>query len=180
MAEKKAQTKKPRGEAHTLETIQAKCAEVGDCWIWEAATCNGTPYLSHQGRMTPVRRYIIEVIRGEKLYGDCAAAKCREKLCVAPDHAVGMTNSEVQKMHIEANNYNRDPMRRARLGGEKNGAARLTNERRDAAIADSRPATEVAAGAGVSASQVRRLKAKDREEVPAGSVWYGLSTRNKT
>lgn len=72
----------------TLESIIANTEEVGECQEWKGYFCNGTPAVSHDGKMVTVRRLIL-ALEGEPLPPtDFAVPKCRNERCVCRAHIV--------------------------------------------------------------------------------------------
>lgn len=126
----------------TVEWLQGKCAQDGDCLIWKGAMGGGngcTPYGWHQGKVVNVRRQIWKDMGrslGAKTY---VIPKCGNPKCVCPDHLArrlagppaDFSHSALTRIKIGA------AMRRnhAKLDREKVRAIRESGER-VAVIAD--------------------------------------------
>lgn len=72
----------------TLETLMANTEEVGDCLEWKGYACNGTPAVSHGGKIVMVRRLILELEGSPLTPNFFAVTKCRNSLCVCREHIV--------------------------------------------------------------------------------------------
>ena len=77
---------------HTIETIRARCTEVGDCWEWGMCfTANGHPTVRHAGKTTLVRRLVHQLAGKEIGHGKIVIASCENSRCVNPDHTRAVT-----------------------------------------------------------------------------------------
>lgn len=83
--------------SQTLELLFARSVEEGDCRLWTGyhAGNNGeTPYVSHEGRMTSVRK-VIALLQGRAvLPGRIWGCSCGNLSCIEPSHAVQRTMTE--------------------------------------------------------------------------------------
>jgi hypothetical protein len=71
---------------HTLQSLQSRCLEVGECWIWQGGTdAQGRPQTRHNGKVLYVRRLARELADGKPMPRRLqAAAHCGDHLCVSP------------------------------------------------------------------------------------------------
>jgi hypothetical protein len=118
MATQKRKTPmRKRGNPHTLESIHARCEEVGDCWEWQGALSNGRPQLrSADQKVVSVRAYIAHTLQGQPARDDrYVTFKCGNPQCVNPDHFATVTRATLQKMTAERTGYAAHPARRAKL-----------------------------------------------------------------
>ena len=73
---------------HTIESLMALTAVVGDCQEWQRYCTNDVPQVFHGGRMVSVRRLILSLQGATFRKGDHASCSCGNKLCVAPAHII--------------------------------------------------------------------------------------------
>lgn len=114
----------------SLEAIRANCDEVGDCWEWRGAMDGTAPVMRPAGgsKLVPVRRVVMK-LSGKKLAdGHLACAKCLNKRCVAPAHAVGLTRHQLQLRTAKVTQYGSSPVRRAKIARERRKRSHITPE----------------------------------------------------
>lgn len=82
---------KPR-TTHTLESLQARIVEVGDCWEWQGYIQNNTPqvasYPGGKKKMVSVRRLLRELVTGRVQPDGHYGNTCGNPRCVNPEHTI--------------------------------------------------------------------------------------------
>jgi IS1 family transposase len=80
---------------HTVESLQARTIEEGDCWLWQGYCGNKTPQVMYhtQGKrkMYSVRRLIRELQTGRAQADGHYTNSCGNHLCVSPNHVLYKT-----------------------------------------------------------------------------------------
>jgi hypothetical protein len=82
----------------TLKTVQDRCIEDGECWIWQqGVNSKGYPQACINGKGgLIVRRFVYENLMGRNLRkGFVVSSRCNNRLCCSPDCLVQKTRSEV-------------------------------------------------------------------------------------
>jgi hypothetical protein len=78
------------------------------CWLWTAARAGGGPgkaeygYLTFEGKNVYAHRVSYEHHVGKIPVGMTVDHKCRNKLCVNPDHLRLLTSEDNVRCHFEA------------------------------------------------------------------------------
>lgn len=156
---------KPR-KKHTVESLLARCEEVGDCLEWTGYIANGNPQVCMDGKITTVRR-AIKLLSGENIRGKYYFyARCGNPSCVSPEHIGKRTATQHYKAMAESDNRN-ERLRRMRIQAAKKATSKIT-----AAMAgEIRLATDsqrvLAEKYGVSKSLISKIK--------RNSVWVDFS-----
>lgn len=78
---------------HTTESILARTEEEGNCMLWKGYIANKTPQVEHNGKMTNVRRVLLE-LAGTPSTADFLAPKCKNSRCVNPEHIEPQTRKQ--------------------------------------------------------------------------------------
>lgn len=160
-----------------LETIIAHCTECGDCLLWRGAVnSNGIPMLRRAGsrKLHPLRRVVLQEV-GTYVDGQLATNTCGRALCVAPEHALGVTRRRLTLLAIARTAYHKSPVRNARISA----AVRAKRGRfadpavRQAIIDSPLPQRALAKQHGVSQNTIGDLKNGVTYKV-YGSPWAGL------
>ena len=157
---------------HTLETLLARTVEVGECYEWQGYVKNGTPQVSHGGKMMTVRRLMHE-LQGKSVKGYFLSPGCDNPLCVNPAHTVVRTTAA----HLRRMNKNVNKgglMRVARLQHAARGRRKLTDEQVIQIRVDPRPSRAVAAEHGVSKALVCSIRRGDARRLIATNPFAGL------
>ena len=150
---------------HTITTLKERTIEDGDCWEWTGYCANGTPSVSHAGKMISVRRLFTELLGG-KLREGYYVPKCGNKLCVNPDHIA--YNDPKQHMRKAARVALKSPTRRLKIQIHKRATVgKLTQEKADEIRSSSEASRVLAAKYGVDKSIICRIK--------NGQAWVNLS-----
>lgn len=142
-----------------IERIRRHIEEVGDCWEWTGAlqvNCP-TPMMRYGQRTSQVRRFIAE-FQGKQLQGKFATCKCRNDLCVNPDHVMVVTRKRLQELIAKERQYQTNPVRIKKLADKARLRSKLTPEQ----VEEIRGADELqritAARYGISQAAVSSIK----------------------
>lgn len=89
-----------------IKRILSHVEEVGECWEWVGAVQSSapTPMMRWAGSTKPVRRIIAQA-QGKQVHGRLATCKCRNELCVNPEHVVVVTRQRLQELIAKERNY---------------------------------------------------------------------------
>ena len=147
---------------HTLESIHARCEEVGECWVWMGKmTAQRHPSASHNGKSMLVRRRVFELVHGTlpdtRRFG--IVTTCGNHRCVNPEHLRNASRASMVRLAYK--NGRRNPLReytarsRARVGST---GSKLTPEIAAAIRTDTRPTKELAAEFACSESLIRKVR----------------------
>lgn len=114
----------------SLEAIRANCDEVGDCWEWRGAMDGTAPVMRPAGssKLVPVRRVVMKLAGKKLAEGQLACAKCVNKRCVAPAHAVGLTRHQLQLRTAKVTKYGSSPVRSAKIAASRRKRSHITPE----------------------------------------------------
>lgn len=165
---------------HDLESIHARCIEVGDCWEWQGAYSGGrNPYVRYKGRGTTVRRAVLDLI-GERQKSNlhCVAlSTCDNPRCVNPDHLRWATHSEVMRA-AGAKGLLSGIVRAAKIAAYKRAAtSKLTMEMVRAIRASNEKYADLAARYGVSAGVIESVKNHRNWKEYDNNPFAGLGAR---
>lgn len=164
---------------HTLESIQSRCEEVGDCWEWQGyyATGNKVPYVSNDGKMVAVRKIVAALSGRDVSKASNWGTRCGNWRCVCPDHVVGRTDRQ-HSQHMAGLVNHQAPARIARMQQVARGRAvcKLDLDQVEAIRLDPRPVGAIGQAFGISKSQAARIKSgKAWKQVTASAnPWGGL------
>lgn len=142
-----------------IDRIRRRVDEVGDCWEWTGALQphSPCPVMRFKQRTSQVRRFIAE-FQGKNLKGRLATCKCRNELCVNPDHVIVVTRKKLQELIAKERQYQANPVRMKKLA-EK---ARLKSKLSPEQVAQIRESTEpqrvIAARFGITQGAVSSIK----------------------
>lgn len=142
-----------------IERVRKRIDEVGDCWEWNGSMQSNsiTPQMHYKNRVLPVRR-ILAAEMGLKIEGMLVTCKCRNELCVNPDHLMVVTRQKLSLMVAKRRNYNINPVTLKKLSDSSRRYAKLTPE----LAAEIREAEgvhrDIAARYGVSQPTVSSIK----------------------
>jgi len=142
-----------------IERVRLHIDEIGDCWEWNGATQSNspTPAINWKRKVQPVRRLLASEM-GKQITGKFVTCKCRNELCVNPDHLLIVTRKRLQEMLAKERNYQVSPVRMKKLADK----ARLTSKLTVELAAEIREAEgtqrAIAARYGVTQSTVSVIK----------------------
>lgn len=160
---------KPR-TVHTLESLQARTIEEGDCWLWQGYIQNKTPqvvaYPAGNKRMVSVRRLLRELTTGQKQPDGHYGNTCGNTCCVNPEHTIW----KGQQAHMRymakkrvVSNVMANKLRQHRI---ESGLAKITESKAQEIRSSSEPGPVLAERYGVSKGLINRIK--------RGTVWRVL------
>ena len=150
---------------HTIESLKKRTIEDGECWEWQGYCANGTPSVSHDGKMISVRRLFTQLL-GNTVREGYYVPKCGNKLCVNPEHTT--YNDPKQHMKKAARKALQSPTRRLKIQIHKRATtAKLTQEMADEIRCSEGPSRIIAEKYGVNKSVICRIR--------AGKAWVNLS-----
>ena len=112
-----------------IERLRKHSEEVGDCWEWFGSmqSSGSTPAMNWKGHVKPVRRHIAEQL-GLDVVGKVVTCKCRNYMCVNPDHIMVITRARLQAMTAKELNYAVNPARVKKIADKARSRSRLTIE----------------------------------------------------
>lgn len=112
-----------------IERVRRHIDEIGDCWEWNGATQtkSPTPMINYQRKVKPVRRLLAETL-GKNITGKFVTCKCRNELCVNPDHLLIVTRKRLQEIVSKERNYTSNPVRMKKLADKARLNSKLTLE----------------------------------------------------
>ncbi len=125
------------------------------CWLWTGiANTNGYPQMKINGERVLVHRYSYELAYGAIPEGLCVLHRCDTPSCVNPKHLFAGTQ---QDNMADCKNKGRF----ARMTGENNGYASLTDEVVLCILKDQRKQIVIAKAYGVSTTNICRIKRRE-------------------
>lgn len=142
-----------------IERIRRRIEEVGDCWEWQGALQPKapTPVMRFKQRTSQVRRFIAEH-QGKSLKGKLATCKCRNELCVNPDHVVVVTRKKLQEMVSQERQYTSNPVRMKKLAEKARAKSKLTPELVEEIRSADGPQRAIAMRYGITQAAVSSIK----------------------
>lgn len=164
---------------HTIETIRAKCDEVGDCWEWAGGYGNTNhPYVRHDGGNVLVRRLVAQLAGKTLTAKTRAVASCNNPRCVNPAHVAVQTHQQVMARQGAIGNLS-DPLRIAKIAATKRASsqAKLTWEQVTAIRASDATHLEEAKKHGVHPSKIASIRQYRCWKEFSDNPWLGLGAR---
>lgn len=153
------------GKIHTIDSLKNRTIEDGECWEWQGYCANGTPSVSHDGKMISVRRLFTQLL-GNTVRDGYYVPNCGNKFCVNPEHIT--YNDPKQHMRKAARKALQSPTRRLKIQIYKRATvAKLTQEKADEIRISTEPARVLAEKYGVNKSIICRIK--------KGQAWVNLA-----
>lgn len=163
---------------HTLETLLAKTEDYGNCMEWTGYYQNRTPFASHNGVLTSVRKMIAEFNGMEVPEGHFVGTTCGNKRCVNPDHlAVRSMKDHATMMAFKVDHTSLLKLAKQQKAAQKRRV--LTDEQVMSVMMDPRESRVIADELGVSKSLVCRIRngTSNRAVVAVNNPFYGLMHR---
>lgn len=142
-----------------IERIRKHIEEVGDCWEWTGALQPHapTPVMRFHQKTSQVRRFIA-IYQGKQLKGRLATCKCRNELCVNPEHVVVVSRQRLQQLIAQERQYQTNPVRMKKLAEKARQRSPLTPEQ----VAEIRESSDsqrvIAARYGITQGAVSSIK----------------------
>ena len=142
-----------------IERIKVRIEEVGDCWEWRGAmqSVAPTPTMRFRDTTMPVRR-AIAIVQGKEVEGKVVTCKCRNELCVNPDHVMVVTRRKLQTLIAKERDYATNPARRKRISDRARVHAKLTPEIAEQIRQAEGKQRDIAAQFGVTQATVSAIK----------------------
>ncbi len=162
---------------HTLDSLKARCIEVGECWEWQGYMGNKTPqvasYPDGKKKMVSVRRLLRELLHGQPQPDGHYGNTCGNIRCVNPEHTLWKSEAVHmkgmgRKRTVSAVTANK--LRQFRLDA---GLAKLDEAKAQEIRLSPEPGPVLAERFGVSKSWINRIKRGAAWRVLAGP-WQGL------
>lgn len=147
----------------TIEDIQARCIEEGDCWIWQGAMSHGTtPIMRLDGsrKLVAVRRHIL-MLNGVAVDGKKSYITCDNPKCVNPEHIKAMTGSQMLKRVVATTGYTQSLARNAKIAAGKRKHSPLTPELVEEIRSSPESGHAIARRLGFNQSTVQSIRAHD-------------------
>lgn len=163
--------------AHTIESIQKRCIEVGDCLEWSGAKTNGHPTLRHAGKTWLVRRLVAALAGMPVTPEKKAVTSCENLLCVNPDHIVLRSHVQVMKRQGELGKLS-DLARIAKIAATKRAKyAKLTMDDARSIRASNDTHQKTAQRYGIHPSKVAAIRQHRCWRELSGNPFSGLGGR---
>jgi hypothetical protein len=162
----------PPRTIHTLESLQARTIEEGDCWLWQGYSQNGTPQVMHYRKdkkgMYSVRRLLRELQIGRAMPDGQYGNTCKNPLCVSPDHTLWKNTKTHMRDMASRRTHGPVESLKKRQARIDLGLTKLDMEKAQAIRASSEPGRVLAEQYGVHESMIKRIR--------TGRVWRVLSS----
>jgi hypothetical protein len=142
-----------------IDRVREHIEEIGDCWEWTGSmqSSANTPQMQHNKKVGSVRRFLAAE-KGLNIEGKLVTCKCRNELCVNPDHLLVVTRKRLQEMVSKERRYTSNPVRMQKLAIKSRQHGKLTPELA-AEIRDADGSQrEIAARYGISQPTVSSIK----------------------
>ena len=112
-----------------IERVRKHIEEIGDCWEWTGAMQSNapTPMINYKQKVQPVRRALAQHM-GKSITNKLVTCKCRNELCVNPDHLLVVTRKRLQEMVSKERKYTSNPVRMQKLAAKARAHAKLNPE----------------------------------------------------
>lgn len=142
-----------------IERVRKHIEEIGDCWEWQGAMQSSapTPMINYQRRCQPVRRLLAKEM-GKVIDGKFVTCKCRNELCVNPDHLLVVTRKRLQELVSKERNYQISPVRMKKLADKARLHSKLTVELAAEVREAEGKQRDIAARYGISQATVSVIK----------------------
>lgn len=154
---------------HTIETLLARCEEVGDCLEWQGGYAgNGHPVVRHNKQNVLARRLAYTLAGHVIKPGHILAMKCNNPRCIDPAHV--MQRTEKQHMaHMGRQGRQSDHLRSAKIAATKraSGQAKLTEQQVREIRASQKTNRQLAAEYGINPSRINGIR--------LGRMWKDFS-----
>lgn len=162
---------KPRTEP-TLDSLQARIIEEGECWLWQGYIQNNTPqvvsYADGSKRMVSVRKLMRQLITGQAQPDGHYGHTCGNYQCVNPDHTVFRGEAAHLKHMNKKRKVTAVTASKLRKYKVESGQAKLDESKAQEIRLSTEPAPVLAKRYGVSKSWINKIK--------RGEVWRVLTS----
>jgi len=171
-------TKSRHITTHTVASLHERCDDEGDCWLWTGYMANGSPYVSHSGKMVAVRKLMLDLV-GKKVRQTARyfATRCGNADCIHPDCIVARTDAEHMAAMVSHVRH-QHPVRVSKLqaAARARPACKLTEAKAQAIRTDARTCSAIATDMGISKALVAKVKRNEcwRPTSATLNPWIGL------
>lgn len=157
---------------HTLESLQAKCLDEGECLVWAGYFENGTPKVSHNGALTPARRLFHFLTTGKLRTEGFFYAKCGNAACAKPEHTAHLSHKQHMRRIsvLQAKMPSTNAIRKAKISRAKR---MMTDAQIAEILASNEPALVLAQRFGCSKSTVNNYRRGQHMQLQS-NPWAGL------
>ncbi len=144
---------------HTLQSLQSRCLEIGECWIWQGGIdAQGRPQTRHGGKVVYVRRLARELADGKPMPRRLqAAAHCGDHLCVSPHCSYRATPQQRARAAAQRGAYS-DAAKIRRSTHTVRARSHITEALVAQVRAATPPCSAIAAATGISLSHVKAIR----------------------
>jgi hypothetical protein len=146
----------------TRENLHMFCHDCGDCLLWKlGVNSQGQPCARIDGKRVTVRRYVYEHVYGRQVRAtDCIATRCGNSRCLAKNHLLRRTRSQlIKQQYLDGMRNTPGEYLRRLHGAMRTGPAKINMEIARQIRAERGTQTAIAAKYGISrpaVSQIRR------------------------
>lgn len=156
-----------------LEILKSKTEEAGECWEWLGhASQEKFPQWRWNGTSQPARRVVWQEVRGDIEPGLQIGVKCKNPLCVRPEHLVARTKGKARKTGAPMTALHKIKITIAR---RKNSA--LNTEIVAQIRASTEPSAEVDRRMGFAPGYASRIRTGRAWKMTAANPFQGLGQR---
>lgn len=167
---------KPR-ITHTLESLQARTIEEGECWLWQGYIANNTPqvvaYPDGKKKMVSVRRLLRELTTGQKQPDGHYGNTCGNHQCVNPEHTIWkgqLAHMRYMARKRVVSNVTANKLRKYRIEA---GLAKIDQVKAEEIRSSPESGPVLAERFGVSKSWINKIRSGRAWRV-LSSPWQGL------
>lgn len=157
---------------HTVDSLKARCVEVGECWEWQGYLGNNTPQVSSypggKKKMVSVRRLLRELVTGQAQPHGHYGNTCGNIRCVNPDHTLWKSEAAHMRAMGRKRKVSAVTASKLRKFRVEAGLAKLDESKAKEIRHSDEPGPVLAERYGVSKSWINRIK--------RGEVWRVLSS----
>ena len=162
---------------HTVDSLKARCIEVGECWEWQGYLGNNTPQVSSypngKKKMVSVRRLLRELVTGQAQPDGHYGNTCGNIRCVNPDHTLWKSEAAHMRAMGRKRKVSAVTASKLRKYRVESGKAKLDEAKAQEIRLSPEPGPVLAERFGVSKSWINRIKRGAAWRVLAGP-WQGL------
>ena len=162
----------------TIQTIHARCTEVGDCWEWQGGTTGtGHPCVRHDGKTVLVRRLVMQLAGRPLRPSDRAMTTCENILCVNEDHLTQRTHRQVMARQGELGKLS-EPARTAKIAAtQRTRRGKITMDDARAIRASDETHEQAALRYGIHPSKIASIRQYRCWRELEGNPFVGLGVR---
>lgn len=157
----------------TMESMQARCIEVGECWIWQGGNDgHGKPVCKHRGKVVNPRRIVRELTDKKPLGpGVQVVPACHNPKCISPACSIRTDPKGRARIANERGAFN-NPSKIRRSAMTKRAKSWITEDV-VSKVRSARTAVEASELTGVSLSHSKAIRRGEARR-DYGSPFAGL------